>query len=60
MCMNVPIFIFNINNDFFGFNKISEKLYSLILSLRQKNFTTPALQTNNTQYLLIQIILKKI
>lgn len=60
MCMNVPIFIFNINNDFLVLIKFPEKLYSLILSLRQKNFTTPALQTNNTQYLLIQIILKKI
>lgn len=60
MCMNVPIFIFNINNDFFGFNKISGEIIQFDSELEAKNFTTPALQTNNTQYLLIQIILKKI
>ena len=52
MCMNVPIFIFNINNDFFGFNKISGEIIQFDSELEAKEFYNSSV-TNEQHTILI-------
>lgn len=50
--MNVPIFIFNINNDFFGFNKISGEIIQFDSELEAKEFYNSSV-TNEQHTILI-------